>query len=125
MLRLRFFAPLLVVVAVGGGFLMGDDKADPIVVSVQMPKYYSKLSLSPKQRNEILKIRAKYASELQELEQKIRDLKKLEKRDYEKVLTAAQKSRLMELLGGKKDNDDDDPPVQTDKKKSTVAKDKK
>jgi hypothetical protein len=125
MLRLRFMAPLFVVAAVGGGVLMGDDKAEPIVVSVQMPKYYSKLSLTPKQRNDILKIRAKYASELQELEQKIRDMKKLERRDYEKVLTAAQKSRLQELLGGKKDADDDDPPVQVDKKKTTAAKDKK
>ncbi len=124
MVRLRFVAPLLVVALFGSSLLMGDDKVDPIVVRVQLPPNYKQLGLTPKQKNDILKIRAKYAAEIQELEQKIKDLKKQEKTAYESVLTAAQKARLQEIRNGKKEADDD-APVPVDKKKSATAKDKK
>jgi|YelNatPaOPRAMG01_1025707.scaffolds.fasta_scaffold152931_1 hypothetical protein len=124
MVRLRFVAPLLVVALFGSSLLMGDDKVDPIIVRVQLPPNYKQLGLTPKQKNDILKIRAKYAAEIQELEQKIKDLKKQEKTAYESVLTAAQKARLQEIRNGKKEADDD-APVPVDKKKSATAKDKK
>jgi len=124
MVRLRFVAPLLVVALFGSSLLMGDDKVDPIIVRVQLPPNYKQLGLTPKQKNDILKIRAKYAAEIQELEQKIKDLKKQEKTAYESVLTAAQKARLQEIRNGKKEADDD-APVPVDKKKSAAAKDKK
>ena len=125
MLRLRLLAPVLVVGMFGSGLLMGDDKPDPIVVRASLSPYYKQLGLSPKQKNEIYKIRAKYTAEIQELEQKIKDLRKQEKKDYEKVLTAAQKARLQEILSGRKNADDEDTPVPADKKKSTAAQDKK
>jgi hypothetical protein len=127
MLRLRFAAPLLVVGMVGSSFLLGDDKKEPIVVNVQLPYHYRSLGLTPKQRNEIYKIRGKYAVEIQELKQKISDLQDQEKTDCEKLLTAAQKDRLKEILGNpnrRKGVDDDDEPAQGDKKKGTAAKNK-
>jgi hypothetical protein len=131
MLRLRFMAPLLVIGMFWGGLLTGQDKKsdkEPIVVRATLPRHYSQLGLTPKQRNEIYKIRGKYAAEIQELYQKISDLRDQEKEACEKVLTKAQKERLQELLNGPnrgKNTDDDDAPVQVDKKKSTTAKDNK
>jgi hypothetical protein len=129
MLRLRFLAPLLVVGMFGSGLLLtGQDKKEPIIVSVRLPRYYSQLGLTPKQRTEILKIRGKYAAEIQELYQKISDLRDQEDEDCEKVLTDAQKARLRELrerLNRRRGAEDDDAPVKGEKKKSTGVKDKK
>ena len=128
MSRLWRVAPLLIISVFGTGFLMGDDKKEPIVVSVRLPAHYSRLGLTPKQRSEIYKIRGKVAAEIQELYQKISDLRDQEKKDCEKVLTAAQRTRLRELLGGPSDTkvaDDEDAPAKADKKKSVEAKDKK
>ncbi|HEY7327165.1 MAG TPA: hypothetical protein VH592_05985 [Gemmataceae bacterium] len=128
MFRLRFLAPLFVLCMIGTGFLMGDDKKEPIIVTARLPTYYSRLGLTPKQNNEILKVRGKYAAEIQELKQKISDLQDQEKQDCEKLLTATQKARLREILGNsnrRKGVDDEDVPVNVDKKKSTASKDKK
>jgi hypothetical protein len=126
MFRLRFLAPLLVVCVLGTGFLLGDDKKEPVIVSVRLPTYYNKLGLTPKQTNEIKKIRAKYAAEIQELKQKISDLMDQDEMECEKVLTEAQRARLKELLGNpnRRRGVDDDVPANVDKKKSTAAKDK-
>ena len=129
MFRLRFMAPLLVIGVFGSGFLMGDDKKEPIVVRVSLPRYYSQLGLTPKQRNEIYKIRGKYTAEIQELYDKISELREKDKEDCEKVLTKAQHARYRELLGGpdrrRNADEDDDLPIKTDKKKGTATKDKK
>jgi|SRR5579884_668918 len=124
MSRLWRIAPLLVVGMVWSGFLMGDDKPEPIVVRATLPSNYKQLGLTAKQKNEIYRIRAKYAAEIQELEQKIKELKKQEKLAYENVLTAAQKARLQEIRSAKKDADDEDMPVTVEKKKTTATKDK-
>jgi hypothetical protein len=124
MSRLWRIAPLLVVGMVWSGFLLGDDKPEPIVVRATLPSNYKQLGLSTKQRNDIYKIRAKYAAEIQELEQKIKDLRKQEKIAYENVLTAAQKARLQEIRSAKKDAADEDLPVTVDKKKAAATKDK-
>jgi hypothetical protein len=128
MLRLRFLAPVFVVALLGSRFLMGDDKKEVIIVRPSLPNYYRLLGLTPKQKNEIYKIRSKYAAEIQELRQKISDLQDQEKTDCEKILTDAQKNRLREIVGNpnrRKIADDEDAPAQVDKKKSTAAKDKK
>ena len=109
---------------VWSGFLLGDDKPEPIVVRATLPANYKQLGLSTKQKNDIYKIRAKYAGEIQELEQKIKDLRKQEKFAYENVLTPAQKARLQEIRSAKKDAADDDLPVTVDKKKAAATKDK-
>lgn len=124
MSRLWRIAPLLVVGMVWSGFLLGDDKPEPIVVRATLPPNYKQLGLSTKQKNDIYKIRAKYAGEIQELEQKIKDLRKQEKFAYENVLTPAQKARLQEIRSAKKDAADEDMPVAVDKKKAAATKDK-
>lgn len=138
MIRLWLLAPLCVVGILWSGFLMGEDKkkeAEPVIVTARLPTYYSKLGLSQRQRAQILKVRAKYSTEIEELQQKIKDLKDQEKVDCEKLLTAAQKARLKELLlgaGRNKIGDDEDreapnkikEPVAKSKNKGADSKDK-
>ncbi len=127
MARLWRVAPVLVVGMVWGGFLMGDDKKEPIIVSARLPNYYSRLGLTAKQKNEILKIRGKYAAEIQELKQKISELMDQQDAECEKVLTSTQRDRLKEMLGNpgrRKTIEDEDAPVNVDKKKAAASKDK-
>lgn len=128
MLRLRLMLPLLVVGTFWGGFLMGDDKKETIIVAPRLPNYYRYLNLAPKQRIAILKIRQKYAVQRQELLQKIDELKDKDREDCEKVLTASQKAQLKELRRRSnrgRGGDDDDEPIRVERKKSTPARDKK
>lgn len=131
MIRLRSTFPLLVVGMFWSSLLMGEDKKtdkEPIIVSKRLPTYYNKLGLSTKQKNDIYRIRAKYDVEIQELQQKISELKDQQKTAYERVLTPSQKARLREILVGTdkgKGGDDEDVPVKTTKKKGPEAKDKK
>lgn len=131
MIRLRSTIPLLVVGMFWSGLLMGDDKKtekDPIIISKRLPANYSKLGLSQKQKNDIYRVRAKYETEIQELQQKINELRDQQKIAFERVLTPSQKARLREILVGSdkaKAGDDEDAPVKTTKRKGTEAKGKK
>lgn len=103
MLRLRLLAPLFVVGLLGSGFLVGQDKKtdnEPIIVKARLPRNYSKLGLSDKQKKKIYQVQAKYEVQIEKLSQQIAALKAKEKAEVEGVLTAAQKSRLRELMGG-------------------------
>lgn len=130
MLRLRFMAPLLVVGMFGSGFLMGEDKKTDkeIIIRARLPMYYSKLGLSQKQRNEIYRIHGKYQAEIQELTEKINDLRDQDRQACAKLLTAEQKERLRQILLGSNrrgNAEDEDAPVKVDKKKTAEAKSKK
>jgi hypothetical protein len=131
MLRLWLTVPLLLVGMVWSGLLLGEDKKsakEPIIVSKRLPTHYKDLGLSQKQKNQIYRIHGKYQTEIQELYDKIKELRAQEKVDCERVLTPAQKARLRELLVGTdkgKGEEDDDVPVKTPKKKGTETKDKK
>jgi hypothetical protein len=130
MLRLRFVAPLLVVGMVGSSFLLGQDKKTDreIIIRARLPMYYSKLGLSQKQRNEIYKVHGKYQAEIQELYEKINDLRDQDREACAKLLTAEQKDRLRQILLGsnRKGNiDDEDAPAKEDKKKTAETKSKK
>ena len=130
MIRLRLVAPLCVVAMLCSGFLNGDDKKtdkEPIIVSARLPTYYSRLGLNQQQKTQILKVRAKYTAQIQELQQKINELKDQEKSDCENVLTDGQKARLKEILLGadKKKNGEDKVTEDKNKIKEPVAKDKK
>lgn len=134
MFRLRVVAPLLVAGLVSSGVLMGeDDKTDkePIIVNVKMPTYYSKLNLSKKQKDDLLRVRAKTAAEIEKLNAQINtlkaqiaSLKEREQRDLENVLTPEQKTHLKELIAAKgkskgakeKPADPNDKPTETKKK---------
>ena len=133
MLRLRLVIPLLVVATFGSGFLMGEDKKtdkEPLIVRARLPTYYSKLGLSQKQRNTIYKVHGRYTAEIQELYDKIKELRDKDREDCEKVLTAEQKARLRQILlggrGKKTDSEEaEEAPAKTTKKKDTTGKDKK
>ena len=122
MYRLRFAIPMLVAGLLTSGFLLGQDKKtdtkEPVIISKTLPRYYRQLGLSDKQKDNIYKVRASYAVKIKELQNQINELKGKEKGDLEKILTAAQKARLRELLtgGATKEDDIKDKPTETKKK---------
>lgn len=128
MRRLWLLAPLFVAGFLWSDVLMGEaQKAEktPSSKRAQLPPYYKGLGLTAKQRNEVLEIRRKYAAEIQELQQKIDELRDREKVDCASVLTAKQKARLKQiLLGSDKDMDEKDIG-KNNKKKEPAAKGKK
>jgi hypothetical protein len=119
MLRLRMIVPLCVVGMLCTGFLLGEDKKaeEPIVVRVQLPRYYKQLLLSDQQKNTVYKVRSKYAAEIKKLNEQIAALREKETVDLEKVLTPAQKARLKELRngGGGKDKEIEEKPAEIQK----------
>lgn len=130
MTRLWLMAALFVVGLFWSGFLMGDDKKpakEPIIVSKRLPANYSKLGLSQKQKNEIYKIRGKYEAEIQELYEKINELRDQEKTACENVLTPEQLAQYRRILLGsdRKKNTDAKDAEAKNAKRDAVAKDKK
>ncbi|HTU93894.1 MAG TPA: hypothetical protein VMF69_27685 [Gemmataceae bacterium] len=135
MLRLWFVAPLLVVGMLSSGFLLGEDKKtdkEPIIVTKQLPANYGKLGLSQKQKNTIYLIRAKSRAEIQELYEKINELREKEKTDCETVLTPEQLAQYRRILLGSDRKNTTEPKSTEAKnkevkstKKDAVAKDKK
>jgi hypothetical protein len=106
---------------------MGEDKKtekEPIIVKAQLPRYYKQLGLSTKQRNDIYKIRGKYAAEIEKLTQQINALKEQEKTDLENVLTAAQKARLKEIISGgaEKSKETKEKPAEDKSKPAEIKK---
>jgi hypothetical protein len=122
MYRLRFAVPVLVAGLLTSGLLLGQDKKtdskEPVFISKTLPRYYRQLGLSDKQKENIYKVRASYAVKIKELQNQIKELQGKEKGELEKVLTAAQKARLRELLSGGAAKEDDikDKPTETKKK---------
>lgn len=124
MTRFRFLAPLFLVGLLSSSFLLGDDKKDEkkadkevVPVPVQMPRNFKSLGLTAKQRNDILKIRGKYAIEIQKLKEQIAALTEQEKADVEKVLTPTQKARLREIRGGGAEKEKEiEKPIEAKKK---------
>jgi hypothetical protein len=119
--------PLLVVGLLSTGFLMGEDKKtenEPIIVTKGLPRYFSLLNLTSKQKNEILKVRAKHAAEIQKLTEQIaalreqeKTLREQEKDEMEKVLTAEQKTRLKDIISatGKSKKKTKEKPTEKEK----------
>jgi hypothetical protein len=112
------------VVILGGGFLLGDDKKpDDPKVKGTLPPHYKQLGLSDKQLQDVYKVQASYKAKIDDLEQKIKELKAEEKTEREKILTDAQKARLKELLVGE-EKEAKDKPAEKDKKTDEKPKDK-
>ncbi|MHB1423808.1 MAG: hypothetical protein ACYC3I_11555 [Gemmataceae bacterium] len=118
MTLLRLVAPLFLLGLLSSSVLLGDDKkTDPVPVNVRLPQNFSKLGLTVKQKNDVLKIRAKYAVEIQKLKEQIAALTEQEKADVENLLTTTQKSRLRELRGGGAEKEKEiDKPIGEKKK---------
>lgn len=121
MSRVQIVASLFAVSLLTSGFLMGQDKKtdrEPVIIKATLPRYFSKLGLSDKQKKSVYQVRATYAAKIQELQRQIDALKEQEKADYDNILTAAQKARLKELrLGASaKDADVKEKPAENRKK---------
>ncbi|MGH7223806.1 MAG: hypothetical protein ACRELF_11295 [Gemmataceae bacterium] len=72
--------------------------AEPILVARRnLPRYYTKLGLTDKQKKAIYKTLAAYAAQTERLKQELEALKEKEREDIEAFLTAAQRDRLKEL----------------------------
>jgi hypothetical protein len=104
-------------VVLSGGFLLGDDKKpDDPKVKGTLPPHFKALGLSEEQTQQVYKIQASYKAKIDDLEQKIKDLKAEEKAEREKVLTDAQKAKLKEILLGEDKLPKDKPADLKDKK---------
>lgn len=130
MIRLRLMVPMFVVGMFWSSFLLGEDKKtakEPIIVSKRLPANYSKLNLSKQQKDKIYRIRGKYEVEIQELTEKISELREQEKADCEGVLTPEQLARYRQILLGsdRKGSTDAKNTEAKDKKKDMEAKNKK
>ena len=72
----------------------------------QLPANYSKLGLTADQKTKILEIRDKALLKIEDLDKQIREIRDHERKEYEAVLTDAQKARLRELLASKAPQDE-------------------
>ncbi len=66
-----------------------------------LPMNWGRIGLSDDQKQEVYKIQAKYGDEIEKHEAKIRELKAARQKDMEKVLSAEQKKKLLDILTGK------------------------
>lgn len=116
MVRARVFVCIVAVVLVCSGALSGQDKADNKARG-QLPAKWSKLGLTDAQKTKIYSIQASYRGRIQELETKIKDLRRQERTELDTVLTDQQKTRLRELLLEKAPSTDTPAPSKSGKDK--------
>jgi len=66
---------------------------------------------------QVYRAQSRYHAQIAELDAKIKELKKTEKAEMEKVLTAAQKARLKEIVAGEDKKPDTAPDKKPEDKK--------
>jgi len=66
-----------------------------------LPQNYAKLGLTDAQKQDVYTAQAKYNTEIDKLDAKIRELKAARDKEVKAVLTPEQKKRLEEILLGK------------------------
>ena len=118
MFRLRFVLMLVGVLLASG--LIGQEKDVPAKVKGTLPANWKKVGLTDDQVQQVYRVQARYNAQIAELDAKIKELKKIEKAEMEKVMTAAQKARLKEIVTGedkKPDSVPDKKPTETTPKK--------
>jgi hypothetical protein len=116
MIRCRVLVCLLGVALLAGSLVAGDtpkpaDVKDPAPKG-QLPASWKKIGLTDEQVKQIYKIQGDYRPRIEELEQKIKDLRAEELTKEIAVLTDAQKARLKEIAEEKLPLD---PPKKDDK----------
>jgi hypothetical protein len=90
-----------------GGLLAQDAKKDSASKAKgTLPQNWSKLGLSDEQKQKIYTVQAEHKDKIEALEKQISDLKKKQMDEMTKVLTAAQKARLKEIVSEKVGADD-------------------
>ena len=102
-----------------------DDKTDTTPrPKGQLPQGWKSIGLTDAQKTQIYTIQSNYRSKIDELEQKIRDLRQQERAEELKVLTDAQRARLKEIVEEKVSGDvskKDAPTTDTPKKDATTT----
>jgi hypothetical protein len=104
----------------------GDDKTDSAPrAKGTLPQGWKSLGLTDAQKATIYTIQANYRGKIEDLEQKIRDLRAQERAEELKVLTDAQKARLKEIAEEKVSGDvsKKDAASTNDSKKDDSKKD--
>jgi hypothetical protein len=101
---MRNLVGLLAVVLLVGWLVAADEKkatddktSTGAAAKGQLPQGWKSLGLTDSQKATIYTIQGNYRGRIEELEQKIRDLKSQERAEELKVLTDAQKARLKEI----------------------------
>ncbi|MFO0801344.1 MAG: hypothetical protein U0804_28090 [Gemmataceae bacterium] len=107
MFRVLLPAVVTAVLVAGGGSVAQDAKKDakkddpaPKAKGF-LPQNYGKLGLTDTQKQQVYELQAKYNSEIEKLDAKIRELKAARDKEVKAVLTPEQKKRLEEILLGK------------------------
>lgn len=107
MLRILAFAAMLMVgglLLVGDGSRAGQDTKTK--AKGQLPPNWKKLGLAPDQIQKIYDIQAQYRAQIDELEEKIKNLKTKQHEALLKVLTPQQKEHLKKILAEKAGGED-------------------
>lgn len=101
----RVLIPAVVVaalVASGGTPAQEAKKDDPAPKAKGfLPQNYAKLGLTDTQKQQVYDTQAKYNTEIDKLEARIKELKTARDKEVKAVLTPEQKKRLEEILLGK------------------------
>ncbi len=107
MFRVLFPGVLTAVLVASGGITAQDSKKevkkdDPVPKAKGfLPPNYTKLGLTDVQKQDVYTIQAKYNTEIDKLEAKIKELKASRDKEVKAVLTPEQRKRLEEILLGK------------------------
>ena len=91
---LRFVRVLLAVLAIAGLTLaiMAQSPSRPV-----LPRGWKALGLTDSQKAQVYKVQTDYSAKIADLQKQIKDLRAQEQADLQKILTQAQRDRLVEL----------------------------
>ena len=111
MRSVRLILGMLMLTGLMTPIVLGQDKPKDVTTGkrAQLPAGYSKLGLAAEQRQKILDIRNKALVKVEELNRQIQEVHNQERKDYEAVLTDAQKARLREIAASKAPAEDKKP----------------
>jgi hypothetical protein len=108
MRSVRLIAGMVVLAGLMTPIVLAQDKGKDSTRGkrAQLPANYSKLGLTAEQKTKILDIRDKASMKIAEIDKQIQEIRDHERKEYEAVLTDAQKARLREILASKAPSDD-------------------
>ena len=128
MTRVRNLFGLLAVLVLVGWLVAADEKKatdDKTDTSShpkgQLPQGWKSIGLTDAQKTQIYTIQSNYRSKIDELEQKIRELRQQERAEELKVLTDAQRARLKEIVEEKVTGDVSKKDTTTDAPKKDAT----
>jgi hypothetical protein len=116
--HLRFFALMLAIVVLSGPGVFSQEKKDKDTKDTakgMLPTYWKQLGLSKDQTQEVYTIQAKYKAEIAKLRAELDELEGKQKKELEKVLTDAQKTKLREIIASKAGLSPDEKKDKSDK----------